>query len=84
MARVAVAGTFSRDMRISDMVYPRTILGPPRRNIFYEDAADAVHLHDFLGIVFADDLNAHKAFDFTDANETLYVDMRNCKQGVHK
>ena len=66
------------------MVCQGTSLGPPLWNIFYEDAADAVHLHDFLEIVFADDLNAYKAFDFTTANEALYVDMRNCQREVHK
>ena len=33
-ARVAVGGKFSRDMRISDMVYQGTVLGPPLWNIF--------------------------------------------------
>ena len=83
-AKVAVGGKFSSDMRISDMVYQGTVLGLPLWNIFYEDAADAVHLHDFLEVVFADDLNAYKAFAFTTANEALYVDMRNCQREVHK
>ena len=50
-ARVSVGGKFSRDTGISDMVYQGTVLGRLLWNIFYEDVADAVHLHDFLEIV---------------------------------
>ena len=56
-ARVAVGGKFSRDMKIHNMVYQRTVLGPPLWNIYYADAAFAVNVHDFLEIIFADDLN---------------------------
>ena len=58
-ARVAVGGKFSADMHISNMVSQGTVLGKPLRNIFYEDAAVAIHIHDFCEIVFADVLNAY-------------------------
>ena len=43
----AVGSKFSRDMRISDMIYQGTLLGFHAWNIFYEYAADAARLHDF-------------------------------------
>ena len=33
-ARVAVGGKFSRDMKISNMVYQGTVLGPPLWNVY--------------------------------------------------
>ena len=52
-AKVAVGGNFSRDMRISNVVCQGTVPGPPLWNIFCEDAAAAMHLHDFGEIGFA-------------------------------
>ena len=43
-ARVAVGGKFSRDMKISNMVYQGTVLGPPLWNVYYADATQAKHL----------------------------------------
>ena len=63
-ARVAVGGKFSRDMTINNMVYQGAVLGPPLWNVFYADAADAVHVHDFLEVIFADDLNCFKDLTF--------------------
>ena len=61
-ARVAVGGKFSRDVKIKNMVYQGTVLGPPLWNIYYADAALAVNLIGFLEIIFADDLNSFKDF----------------------
>ena len=83
-ARVAVGGKFSADMHISNMVYQGTVLGPPLWNIFYEDAAVAIHIHDFCEIVFADDLNAYKTFALATPNETLKTDMKKCQLELHK
>lgn len=47
-ARVAVGSKFSRDMKIKNMVYQGTIIGPPLWNIYYADAALAINLHRFL------------------------------------
>ena len=69
--RVAVGGQFSRDMVRRDMVYQGTILGPPLWNVFYEDAAMAIHVHEFCEIVFADNLNAYEAFELTTADNVL-------------
>ena len=71
-------------MHISNMVYQGTVLGPPLWNIFYEDAAVAIHIHDFCEIVFADDLNAYKTFALATPNETLKTDMKKCQLELHK
>ena len=82
-ARVAVGGQYSKDMEICNMVYQGTVLGPPLWNIFYEDASLAIRCHEFCEIVFADDLNAFKAFEFNTSNEDIFVELRNCQSEVH-
>ena len=47
-ARVAVGGKFSKEMKIQNMVYQGTVLGPPLWNIYYADAAMAVNIIGFL------------------------------------
>ena len=37
-----------------------------------------------MNIVFANYLNAYKAFNFTAANDALHVVVRNCQRDVHK
>ena len=83
-ARVAVGGKFSRDMTINNMVYQGTVLGPPLWNVFYADAADAVHVHDFLEVIFADDLNCFKDFNLSAENEAIVEDMKKCQGELHK
>ena len=70
-ARVAVGGKFSWDMRISNMVYQGTVLGPPLRNTFYSEAAIAVNFYGFLKIMFADDYNCFKDFRLSLENTNL-------------
>ena len=83
-ARVAVGGKFSRDMKILNMVYQGTVLGPPLWNIYYADAALAVKVHDFLEIIFADDLNCFKDFGLSTSNLELHTEMRQCQGELHK
>ena len=65
------------------MVYQGTVLGPPLWNVFYENAAIAIRVHGFCEIVFADDLNAYKAFELTAANNEIVADLENCQHEVH-
>ena len=64
------------------MVYQGTALGPPLWNICYEDASMAIRCHGFCEIVFADDLNAYKAFEFNASNEELFVKLQLPKRGA--
>ena len=43
------------DMKIKNMVYQGTVLGPPLWNIYFADLASAVNLYEFLKIIFAND-----------------------------
>ena len=81
---MAVGGKLPVDMHISNLVYQGTVLGPPLWNILYEDAAVAIHVHDFCEIVFADDLNAYEAFALATPNEALKTDMKTCQLELHK
>ena len=71
-------------MHISNMVYQGTVLGPPLWNIFYEDAAVAINIHDFCEIIFADALNACKTVALATPNETCKTDMKKCQLELHK
>ena len=81
---MAVGSKFSRDMRINNMVYQKTVLGPPLWNAFYSDAAIAVNLYGFLKIIFAYDLNCFKDFGLSVENSTLVQDMERCHEELHK
>ena len=65
------------------MVYQGTVLGPPLWNVFDEDAAIAIRVHGFCEIVFADDLNACKAFELTAANNEIVSDLTKWQHEVH-
>ena len=79
-----VGCTFSRDMKIKNMVYQGTVLGPPLWNIYFADAASAVNLYGFLEIIFADDLNCFKDFGLYVPNSELHAEMKRCQLELHK
>ena len=66
------------------MVHESIILGPFLWNILFEDAAVAIHVHEFCETEFADDLNAYKIFALATPNETLKTDMQKCQLELHK
>ena len=71
-------------MKINNMVYQGTVLGPPLWNVYYADAAQAVNFHGFLEIIFADDLNCFKDFDSDTPNLELHEEMHSCQGELHK
>ena len=71
-------------MKISNMVYQGTVLGPPLWNVYYADAAQAVNIHGFLEIIFADDLNCFKDFQSNTPNIELHEQMHSCQRELHK
>ena len=75
---VAVGGKFSREMKIQNMVYQGTVLGPPLWNIYFADAALAVNLHGFLEIIFADDLNCFNRLRAACPELKLHAEMERC------
>eukprot|EP00973_Karenia_brevis_P002597 354867-Karenia_brevis.AAC.1 len=66
------------------MVYQGTVWGPWLWNIFFCDAADAIHERHYQEIVFADDLNAFKIFDRDETNSNIYADLRHVQQHLHR
>ena len=66
------------------MVYQGIVLGPPLWNIYFEDATIAIRVNEFCEIVFADDLNAYKAFEFTIGKEMLFFRNRKCQCEVRE
>ena len=83
-ARVVVGEAYSQVMSLADMVFQGTVWGPPLWNAFYKDARQAVREAGFLEEVYADDLNAYKAYPTTVKNEELYRQGRNCQDQLHK
>ena len=83
-ARVAVGCKFSRDVKIKNMVYQGTVLGPPLWNIYYADTALTVNLNGFLEIIFADDLNSVTDFGVQTPNSELQTEIDKCHQELHK
>ena len=71
-------------MSIHNMVYQRTVLGPPVWNVYYADAAAAVKLIGFLEIVFADDLNCFTDFGLNVTHETMREEINQCQLELHK
>ena len=53
-------------------------------NCDYANASTAVAKHDFMDIVFADDLNCTKALSSSMSNSEILDDIKNCQAKVHK
>ena len=83
-ARVAVGGSFSDAMLLRDMVFQGTVWGPQFWNAFFADARQATRAKGFEEEVYADDLNAFKAFDVKTPNEDLWGEALDCQQETHK
>jgi len=82
-ARVLVGGQFSESFDLSNMVFQGTVWGPTLWNMFYEDARRAVNEVFFKEIIYADDLNAYRAFTKDTSNEHMFACMRLCQKELH-
>ena len=83
-AHVVVAGTRSKTMVLDNMVYQGTVWGPSLWNVHYADAKVPIELNDFVEVIFADDLNAYRAYDHRTPNDTLIADMKQCQADLHQ
>ena len=83
-ASVVVEGQRSRVLAMLNMIFQGTVWGPPLWNAFYGDARTAIHINDLIECIFADDLNAYKAFPNSAPNETLQQEMVICQTNLHK
>ena len=83
-AQVIVGGKHSENLTLKNQVYQGTVLGPGLWNIMYEDARLAIAFWRFIEIVYADDLNAFRAFDISVPNETLFEQASHCQRELHQ
>ena len=82
-AHVIVGGARGCELSLRDMVYQGTVWGPWLWNIFYEDARLAVHAALFREIIFADDLNAFRAFKLAMPNADVFEATAQCQKELH-
>jgi hypothetical protein len=82
-AVVVVDGTMSAPAPLANSVYQGTVLGPPLWNCHYEDARKAVNELEFTETIFADDLNAFRAFDHDTGNEHILHTLHQCQKSLH-
>ena len=62
VSQVVLGGAASAAEVLADSVFQGTVLGPPLWNAFFGDSRRALIRKDFKETVFADDLNAWRAF----------------------
>ena len=81
-SQVVLGGSASETEPLANSVYQGTVLGPPLWNTFFADARLAVEKHGFTETVFADDLNAWKAFP-TDPRPIDASDLHRVQRELH-
>jgi hypothetical protein len=84
IAKVVVGGACSTDLRMVNMIFQGTVLGPMLWNCFYADAHVAVRSVDFEEIVFADDLNAMREYSSRVATDRVLDEVRKCQSALHE
>ena len=77
-AVIIVGGCKGDPFTLEYMIYQGTVWGPRLWNIFYEDARDALNKHEYNEIVFADDLNAFRAFPLSEPHANLMATAKTC------
>ena len=82
-AVVIVDGAASLPEPLTNSVYQGTVLGPPLWNCYYEDARWPVNAEGFTETVFADDLQAYKAFKEDVGDAELHAQMGACQSSLH-
>ena len=70
-AVVVCGGQHGDHIQLKNMIYQGTVWGPWLWNMFYEDARLALRAHNFVEVVFADDLNAFRASPLKTPNTQL-------------
>ena len=82
-AQVILEGVRSRVLKLANMVFQGTVLGPPLWNAFYADCRTAVVKCGFQDLFFADDLNCWKTFSAKTSNSELLDAAGKCQEEVH-
>ena len=83
-ARVVVGGSFSKEIVMQDMVYQGTVWGPSLWNTFFADSASVLKALSFSETVYADDLNAFKAFLSSVSNDVIFSEINAAQHELHR
>ena len=83
-AFVVVAGQRSSGTKLSNMVYQGTVWGPTLWNVFVGDASIVFESAGFSVVIYADDINAHKAYDRSISNVSVFEDLRCRQRELHR
>ena len=81
---VVVAGVMSEGATLSDMVYQGTVFGPVLWNAFVGDVAIVFESAGFAVIIYADDVNAYKAYEASTSNANIFQDLRLRQTELHR
>ncbi len=81
---VVVAGEKSDGATLSNMVFQGTVWGPTLWNVFVGDAAIVFESAGFSVVIYADDVNAFKAYDASTPNATILADLRARQAELHR
>lgn len=79
-ALVVVGGKHAAAFKFQNMIHQGTVWGLWLWNVFYEDATAALHKHERLEVVSADDLNAFRDFDLDTPNMILAAEAHKCQE----
>jgi hypothetical protein len=82
-ANIVVGGEYSEGMKLLNMVFQGTVLGPMLWNMFFEDARRAIKELFFTEAVYADDLNAYREFSSQVSDETVKGSIDICQKELH-
>ena len=83
-ARVVVGGARSNVMELINQVFQGTVWGPTLWNLFFEDARFALEILEFVAMVFADDLNAYRAFPGDLDNSFIMSEIDYAQEILHR
>ena len=83
-ATVVVGGQGSDLPWLRDQVFQGTVWGPILWSLFYEDSREAVQKNGFEELVFADDLNAFKVFDYDVKQDSVEGEVNECQKNLHR
>ena len=82
-AAVVCGGQPGDPIQLKNVIYQGTVWVPRLWNLFYEDAGLALPAHNFLEVLFDDELNAFRAFPLATPNTQLSEATKACQAELH-
>ena len=81
---VVVSGQRSSGAELSNMVYQGTVWGPVLWNVFVGDVALVFESAGFSVVIYADDINAYKAYNRELGNDLVFADLKCRQRELHR